>query len=106
MTADAFFLQYRPSSIAMAAVLVVVNELFDVQTDFPSFDDALDDLYSPSHIAEVATCSNPSSFFELLQRPRLGSTRGTRLFKSISWMKVTVQVSHVWMDKSAVYLTR
>ncbi len=56
MTADAFFLQYRPSSIAMAAVLVVVNELFDVQTDFPSFDDALDDLYSPSHIAEVAIC--------------------------------------------------
>jgi len=52
-SADSWYLEYRPSSLATAAVLVVLNRLFDARTQFPSLGDALQDLYTPPHIAEV-----------------------------------------------------
>lgn len=60
--ADPHYLWFRPSSLATAAVLVVLNNTCDVQTDMLSFYDALQDLYSPHHLTEVSpNTSEPSA---------------------------------------------
>ena len=55
LPADPRFIHFRPSSLATAAVLLLLDTINDLRTDLASFRLALLELYSPLHSQEVSS---------------------------------------------------